>query len=208
MEEYLNKIINIDCMKILPELPDRSIDLILTDFPYGVDIDYGETYIDSKENLKELIKKVMPEILRVSKRALITCGQSNITYYPQPKWVLAWVNPAGANRNPWGFTCWQPILCYGKDPFLENRMGSRQDIIIHNEQTKKLGHPCAKPIKLWEKLLVRGSVNEDDIILDPFAGAGTTCVAAQRLHRKFIGIEINEGYCQIARRRLMQKPLL
>jgi len=195
-------------MEILPELPDDSIDLVLTDFPYGVDVDYGGTYIDNKENLKELIKNVMPEILRVSKRALITCGQSNITYYPQPKWVMAWINSAGANHNPWGFTCWHPILCYGKDPYLANGMGSRQDIIIHNEQSEKWEHPCPKPMNLWEELLVRGSVREGDIILDPFLGSGSTAVAAQRLHRKFIGIEINGGFCRLARRRLRQKPLI
>jgi site-specific DNA-methyltransferase (adenine-specific) len=204
----VNKIYNEDCLETMKRMPDKSIDLVLTDFPYGVNYEY-DTWIDTEENLNELIKKVMPEILRISKRAIITCGHTNMWKYPQPKWIMAWVNPAGNNRNSWGFTCWQPILCYGKDPYLENCLGARQDIIIHNESSEKwIQHSCPKPINFWKKLLLRGSVKETDLIYDPFMGSGTTALACKELKRNFIGSEISKDYCEIAKQRLRQEILL
>ena len=72
-----------------------------------------------------------------------------------------------------------------------------------NERWK---HPTQKPLRIIEKLLKTHS-NENDIILDPFLGSGTTAVAAQYLKRNFIGIEINPEYCKIAEQRLSQKTL-
>lgn len=208
LDEMINKVIQGDCLEVMKQIPDKSIDLILTDYPYGINESY-DCYDDTKENLKKLIDTTMPEILRIGKRVLLTCGTSQQWLYPQPKWVLAWVIKAGTGMSPWGFTCWQPILAYGKDPYLENCMGSRSDVIEHTESSGDFGHPCAKPLKFWKKLLQRGSVKETDIILDPFLGSGTTAVACKQLGRKFIGIEISEKYCEIARKRLdyTEKPL-
>jgi len=198
----VNKIICGDCLEVMKGMPDKSVDLCLTDFPYGVGYSY-DIYDDTEENLIQLINAAMPEILRICKRAIITCGQTNMWKYPEPKWVMAWINSAGANRNSWGFTCWQPILCYGKDPYLANRMGARQDVFIHNERSVKgLGHSCPKPIKFWEKLLLRGSVKEEDIILDPFLGIGTTAMVCKEFKRRYIGIELSPEYCKMAKRRL------
>ncbi len=107
--------------------------------------------------------------------------------------------------NPWGFTCWQPILVYGKDPFLEKSLGSRPDIIEHSETALNLGHPCPKPENFWRKLMARCSVDQTDSILDPFMGSGTTLRAAKDLGRKAIGIEIEERYCEIAAKRMAQE---
>ena len=62
-------------------------------------------------------------------------------------------------------------------------------------------HPTVKPIKLMSYLITLGS-REGDIILDPFVGSGTTCISANILNRKWIGIEINNEYCKIASARL------
>ena len=152
-KDAINQVVCGDCIELMKLIPDNSIDLCLTDFPYGVNLEY-DNYIDTQENLKDLIKEAMPEILRISKRTLITCGQDNIWLYPKSDWILAWVNSAGANQNRWGFTCWQPILAYGKDVFRENCLGARPDIIIHNEQSEQFDHICPKPIGFWKKLLL------------------------------------------------------
>ncbi|HOM61567.1 MAG TPA: site-specific DNA-methyltransferase [Anaerohalosphaeraceae bacterium] len=63
-------------------------------------------------------------------------------------------------------------------------------------------HPTEKPLDLLERIIQIGS-KEDDVILDPFLGSGTTGVAARKLKRKFIGIEIDENYCRIAHERII-----
>jgi DNA modification methylase len=195
-----------DCLTVLPKIPDKAIDLVLTDPPYGIGCQYGQ-FIDTPDNVKMLVKKSIPICITKSKRVALTCGTRQITFYPESDWILCWFNRAGAGMNPWGFTCWQPILVYGKDPYLENSLGSRPDFIEHCESSEKNGHPCPKPIFFWEKLLARTSVKNSDIILDPFLGSGTTAVAAKQLGRRFIGIEIEEKYCQIAVERLRQEVL-
>lgn len=67
---------------------------------------------------------------------------------------------------------------------------------------KKFGkHPTQKPVKLMEHF-IRLLSNENEVVLDPFLGSGTSAVAAKKLNRNFIGIEINEEYCEIARKRI------
>ena len=193
-----------DCRDILPNLP--KVDLVLTDPPYGNNTEYDQ-YNDTKENLRELISDVFTEINRISNLTAITCGVGNMFLYPEPRWVMAWMTPAGSGSGPFGFCTWQPILCYGKDPYLSNGLGRRADSFIHTESSKKLGHPCAKPIVLWEKVMLRFSVRDTDIVLDPFMGSGTTLVASKNLGRKATGIDISEKYCEIAAQRLFQEVL-
>ncbi len=195
-----------DCRDILPLIPDKSIDLVLTDPPYGVGLDYA-SFNDTPEEVRGLVKVVIPECIRIAKRVLLTCGTRQQGFYPSPDWVLCWLNRAGSYPNPWGFTCWQPILAYGKDPYLENRMRSRSDVIEHNETAPRLDHPCPKPVNFWKKLITRGSVLSTDIILDPLLGSGTTVMAAKHLNRKCIGIEIEEKYCEIAAKRCSQSVM-
>ncbi len=194
-----------DCREILPLL-DVKVDLVLTDFPYGNDTSYG-IYLDTLDNLRMLINTVMPQILQKSQRTLITCGVGNIYKYPEPDWILAWATPADSGSGKWGFCCWQPILAYGADPYLANGLGRRPDLFIKTETTKVLTHPCAKPIDLWQMILLRGSVKETDLICDPLMGSGSTLTAAKKQGRKCIGIEIEEKYCEIAVKRLAQEVM-
>jgi site-specific DNA-methyltransferase (adenine-specific) len=85
-----------------------------------------------------------------------------------------------------------------------------RSVIYHNTAGMNEGyreHLCPKPTKLVASLV--GAYSKDtDLILDPFAGSGTTLVAAKQLGRKAIGIEISEAYCAIAKKRLSQEYLL
>jgi site-specific DNA-methyltransferase (adenine-specific) len=69
------------------------------------------------------------------------------------------------------------------------------------------GHPCPKPLQVWERLINRGTVKYGNLILDPFLGSGTTAVASKILGRKCIGIEISEKYCEIAAKRCSQSVM-
>jgi len=111
-----------DCREIMPQFADKDFNLVLTDFPYGNETDY-QNYEDTEANLKQLVNDVMPEVLRIGERSLITCGVANIQLYPKPQWILSWVTPAGNGSGKWGFCCWQPILAYGADPYLQNGLG-------------------------------------------------------------------------------------
>jgi len=193
-----------DCRDILPHLP--KVDLVLTDPPYGIGKVYGE-YIDTDANLLHIIQSVMPMLFIVSKRIVITPGVNNVSIYPKPDWILAWVYGTTNTYGGWGFSSWQPILAYGKDPYLQNGMGARMDIIYDSKTPAKNEHPCPKPETFTRKLLLRASALSSDTILDPFMGSGTTLVAAKQLGRKAIGIEIEKKYCDIAIDRLRQEVL-
>jgi site-specific DNA-methyltransferase (adenine-specific) len=196
-------IINDNCMNVLPELADKSVDLCLTDFPYANGTEY-DGYEDTQENLKKLIDAVMPEILRVSKVALIAVGIGNMWLYPRPRWVLSWHwTHTQSGSSWWGFNNWQPVLAYGPDPYLANRLGRRQDSMGgFPSPRERLDYPCPKPIQPWEWFLLRGSVSDHDLILDPLMGSGTTLIVAKKHGRRCIGIDISEKYCELARNRL------
>ena len=197
-----------DCRLVLPSIPDKSIDLVLTDFPYANNTEYGE-YEDTPSNLRELISKIFPELLRLAPLIAATCGIPNTHFYPAPTWILAWyIGQAGHISTPWGFNCWLPILVWGKDPYLAHGLGRRTDVIVREgEPNNNLKHPTVKPEKTWSKLIIRLSPESGELILDPFLGSGTTAYCAKKLNRKCIGIEIEEKYCEVAKKRLAQSVM-
>lgn len=160
------------------------------------------TYQDTRESLEKLVPAFMQECLRVSDKVIVTPGVANIYLYPKYTWILSWVNMAGVGSTSWGFSCWQPILVYGKDPFLATGKGRRADTFIQKlNQVSEVNHPCPKPDNVMRWIVDR-TVFEGDTILDPFMGSGTTGVACVQTGRNFIGIEIDEGYFKIAEKRI------
>ncbi len=177
---------------------------MLTDPPYGNGTDY-QSYSDTPENLAGLIASAFPLFRYVSDVSLITPGIANVWKWPQSDWILAWYSPAGESASKWGFGCWQPVLAYGKNPYLARGLGRRPDAFVFDRPSPKYGHPCSKPIEVISRLIQLGSIS--GTILDPFMGSGTTLRAAKDLGRKAIGIEIEERYCEIAARRMEQEVL-
>jgi len=194
-----------DCLEVMKDIPDGSVDAVITDPPYGNETQY-ESYVDTKDNLIKLIDGFMPIVFRVTNRALITCGVANIQRYPQVDWILSWTTAAGTGSSKWGFCCWQPILAYGKDPFLSSGKGRRPDTFVFGKPSDKFMHPCPKPIEVMKWIIERGTF-EGDTILDPFMGSGTTGVACVQTGRRFIGIELNKEYFEIAKNRIAEAQL-
>lgn len=197
-----------DCREVLPDL---AADVILTDLPYGVGVDY-DGYEDSQDNLGRLVADVLPMMREAAPVVALTCGIGNWWRYPEPTWVLCWyMANACSSTGKWGFNQWQPVIVYGTDPYLRRGMGRRPDVIItaapNNGADKRHGHPCPKPIEAWRKVSLRLSPSESDIVLDPFLGSGSTLVAAKYAGRRCIGIEQSERYCDIAANRLSQEVL-
>lgn len=182
--------------------------LCLTDPPYGLGDTNSEKndyvdYDDTPENLRALISGFFPLAQSLSAVVVLTPGNMNARLYPAPKWTMAWFTPAGVGRGPWGFCCWQPILCYGKDPKLAKGKGGHPDAIVHTEAAEKLGHPCTKPINFWRWLMERTS-ELGELIYEPFSGSGTTIIAAEQTGRICYAMELSPAYVDVAVRRWQQ----
>lgn len=172
-----------DCREWMP-----AADVIVTDPPYG-----GAPYGPEVDEWLPLARSIGP--------VATFCGVRYIWRYPEPTWVLAWARPASVQRNGSlrGFNNWEPILLYGVEALANDLI-----LVPHTAADADFDHPTPKPLRLMTALLGRmpsGSV------LDPFAGSGTTLVAAKSLNRKAIGIEIEERYCEIAAKRCSQEVL-
>ena len=186
-----------DCLEILPTLP--KVDAVITDPQYGVGVDYNNGTTDNEDHV---LNVSIPAICMANaERKALTVGIKNMWIWPRPDHIGSFYYPAGAGCNSWGFTCWQPIFYYGKDPY--GGKGSRPDSFESVEATEKNGHPCPKPIRqmIW---MVNRATLPDETVLDPFMGSGTTGVACMNLGRKFIGIEIEPKYFDIACERIDQ----
>jgi site-specific DNA-methyltransferase (adenine-specific) len=203
---------NADCLNILSFIPNKSIDLCLTD-PFYNCVNIGpnkKTYINHKDNYMreneyiKFCKKWFIKAHKTSRKIIFTPGISNTHFYPKPYWQICWHKPAAVSFNRMGgFNAWEPILCY-----LDNskcvKLG--QDYILCDtlnfSKGYEKGHPCPKPKDLYIKLINIFS-KENDIILDVFAGSGTTGVACIELNRKSILIEKEIEYCKIIKERLI-----
>jgi len=123
--------------------------------------------------------------------------------YPEPEDIGGMFVQFGGGLGRWGFSSINPILYYGKDPYLAKGMGCRPNSWMVTDTAEKNGHPCPKPINFMLKIVNRVSW-KDETILDPFMGSGTTGVACMNLGRKFIGIEIEPKYFDIACKRIRE----
>lgn len=209
-DDFINKVICGDCLKVLPLIPDGAVDAVITDPPYGVGLGEiqsrinksGYAIADTEEYVQQVAVKIITKSIEKFERVLLTPGTRCAFMYPRPREIGGVFCPAGAGLGRWGFTMIHPILYYGSDPYNQTKPnGFRSTAIV-----EKNGHPCPKPIEWMRWLVDRGS-EIGDIILDPFAGSGTTLVAAKQLGRRYIGIEISPEYCKIAEDRLRQGEL-
>ena len=184
---------NADCLIKMKDIPDKSIDLVLTDPPYGVN--YENSKWDSWLGLDwfNLAKEKCNNIA-------FTCGHKLMYKYPEPDCIAIAVRLGSIQlqKKGGGFSHWEPILIYGDK--LPN-----PDVCKINANTGLgyLEHPCPKSEQLYRWLVEKLS-EEGQTILDPFMGSGTTGVAAKELGRSFIGIEIDKGYYEIAQKRIAQ----
>jgi len=184
-----------DCREILPLIPDKSIDLVLTDPPYGIDkADWDVEFI-------------LPEIIPADIMGLMP-GVWNILKCPQKigglsyRWQIIAHLVNGMTRGAIGFGNYIPCLVYARDNIsLYHKSTDCKDFVVGVEE--KPNHPSPKPERPIAWFIERLS-NSGNTILDPFLGSGTTAYCAKKLNRKCIGIEIEEKYCEIAAKRCSQ----
>lgn len=197
------KLYNADCLDVLKTIPDKSIDLTLTDPPYGINLKYSD-YDDTEDNWYSLIAKVLPEIMRVSKMVIMpSCQIKRLKWfyvnYP-PDWIICWYKGSTGHNSYIGFNDWEPHLVYGK---------RKNQLYMHDYfQTKAspkkntFNHPCPKPIEWADWIIERVMRDEKITVFDPFTGSGTVGLSALKNNCDFIGCEISEEYCDIAVKRI------
>ena len=194
-----------DCLKVMKGIPDNAVDLILTDPPYGIGVDYGETYDDTMDNWYELIGNFLPSALRISKMMILpACSMRNLEWFYQkcpPDWLICWYKGSPGHLAYIGFNDWEAHLVYGKIKGLQ-----MHDFFYAQPNTKKdeIGHPCPKPLA-WATWLIERATKKGDIVFDPFLGSGTTLKACRHLDRIGIGTEINPDYEPIIEKRSLSK---
>lgn len=206
-----------DCIDLLPKIPDGSINSIITDPPYFL----GMTHNGQKGCFNDLAickpfyQKLFTEYKRVLKPdgcVYFFCDwRSYAFYYPimngilGVKNMLVWDKKSG----PGNFYNYQhELILFTTKRNALNVKGSYNiitGILSFSNGAKKTNgekiHPTQKPIELIEKF-IRDSTDSGDTVLDSFAGSGTTGVACINTGRRFIGIELDDQYFDIAKQRI------
>lgn len=185
-----------DCREILPSL--EKVDVIVTDPPYGIGFKY-ENDDDSRDGYEEFCEEWFSIATSVCPNFAISVGPQNVANWAKIKaWrhMVAWSKPNSIGRSPIGFCKWEPVLIYGK-------VGTaRADLFRASIKVDPFaaGHPCPKPVE-WAIECIK-YFDYAEVIADPFMGSGTTGVAAVQMGRRFIGIEREPKYFDIACKRI------
>ena len=198
-----------DCLIEMKKIPDKSIDLVLTDPPYGINShsknasrsklaiakDYGNCEWD-----KEIPKKeIFDEMFRISKNQIIFGGNYFIEYlFNSPCWIF-WDKDNGNSDFADGELAWTSFRSSVRK-IKWRWAGMLQENMKHKDIRV---HPTQKPVGVMKWIIEKYS-EDNQTIIDPFMGSGTTGVACKELGRNFIGIEIDKGYYEIAQKRIAQ----
>lgn len=215
-----------DCLELLTDIPDNSIDLVVTDPPYKIETQGAGIYKQAdKQYVKELNgmkdgfdEIVLDEICRVLKKINVYffCSQKQIipllNYFVKGKkcnWnIMCWhkTNPVPACGNKY-LTDTEFILFFrekGVKVYGEFKTKFTYYVTPLNQKDKKAyGHPTIKPLNIVENLIINSS-QQGDTILDPFMGTGTVGVGCKLHNRNFYGIELERQYIDIAEKRIRE----
>lgn len=248
LDKYINDIVRGDCIKIMKNIPDDSVDITFADPPFNLKKKYNG-YKDNREfdTYLKWCKQWISEMVRITKPT------GSIFVHNIPKWLthyasflneiacfkhwIAWDAPSapmGKSLQPshYGILYYVNDLkeckyyeiryphkrCRKCNYLLKDYGGKKGELhpfgplisdvwtdihrIKHNKYRDE--HPCQLPVHLLERLILM-STDEGDLVLDPFIGTGTTAIAAKKLGRKYIGIDIDEEYVNITKNKLSKE---
>lgn len=213
-QDDLVTLIHADCRSVMPY---QNEGVVVTDPPFNI----GYHYANHKDSMK--IDEYQ-EMLRTTCRL-----PSVVVHYPEqlcalswtlekiPTRIVAWIYPSNTGRQ-WRGIAWfgiTPDFKRGGQPY-KNPTDKRVKKLIaagrqcrlydwwevnqvKNVNKDKTAHPCQMPIKVMTNII---SITDCKLVIDPFAGAGTTLLAAKKLGIQSIGIETDESYCEIIAKRL------
>jgi len=221
----MNNLILDNCFEALKKIPDNSIDLILTDPPYGIgyklnlgklgeikndnpgDIDFNKFFNECHRVLKDKGSLYLFGRCDFFIRIANEIQNSNLKYMHELLWVKGDMGSGNINifgqihENLIGLSKGSPkksqqILIDG-----ELKMRSKAAYWGKISTKEYCGHPTQKPVGLCSYIIENRTV-ENETVLDPFAGSGSTLVAAKILNRNWIGIELDPKFYEIAKNRI------
>lgn len=226
MEPYyktdLTTIYNGDCLEVMDYLIEQGIkfDAIITDPPYGMNYDRHikekkHDKIKNDTSLKWLPYTLdkMDKLLKNNTPIFMFCSYHNIDIFKREfekvfklRNILVWDKKGmgmGDLKTTFGAT--YELVLYGNKGRVELK-GERERDVIYSTRSGNNLHPTQKPEDIIQYMLNK-TTNKNNLILDAFAGSFTTCVAAEQLNRRSIGIELEKKYCDIGIKRLSNLQL-
>lgn len=218
----MNEIKNIGCIEGLKQLEPKSVDLIITDPPYNIGVNYGKYSNDKKKDYGGWCLKWIKQCEGVLKDR----GSFYVIHYPENaadilllagrhtkfrlrRW-LSWHYPTNIGHSKKNWTkSHRAVLFFTKEQPYKFNLKEGDEILdfleinlVKNTSKEKVqGFPNQIPEKLVS-LLIELSSDEGDLVLDPFAGSGTTLACAKRMKRNYLGFEINPDYVKLINDRL------
>ena len=200
-----------DCLEVLPTLADKSVDLVLTDPPYGIKINRRAKLVGTATHRsrkatahgwddKPPDPRVWPEIFRVSHNQVVFGANYFWEQFYSSQCYIVWDKRGDLPEVPFCPTefAWTSFV---KEP--SKRYVIRNHGFIRDSKDPRTGHPTQKPTELLARIL-EDFTRPGDLVLDPFMGSGSTGVACLNTGRRFIGIEKDAAYFDIARQRIEQ----
>lgn len=220
-----NVIYNEDCLEGLKKLPDKSIDLIVTDPPYRLENQGGgfyakntstkRVYLDSLKSIKccefdpiEFLETLKPKMKKFY--GYFFCNKTLVKDYIE--WamknkynydilVMAKSNPIPSYNNHHLSDLEYIVMIREKGTYFSKHKNIDDFRKFYITSCRKGIHPAEKPVDLIERF-IKVSPKENDIVLDPFMGSGTTALAAKKLNRRYIGYELDHTYYETCLLRL------
>ncbi|MBS3099292.1 ParB N-terminal domain-containing protein [Candidatus Pacearchaeota archaeon] len=207
-----------DCLEQLDKVKDNSVACLIIDHPYGIDFQsnfklakHDKIIQDNEEAFSLLdnsLKKVQPKMLKNSHTYIFTHWKvfefvkPIIEKYFEVKNTLIW------NKNNWSMGDLEGNYAEKYEMIIFATQGNRKLLgnkrpinVLDFERTNNSNHPTEKPVNLLKEL-IKNSTVEGELVLDYFAGSGSTLVASKETNRKFVGIEKDKNYVNVIKGRL------
>ena len=216
-----NKIHNMDCLEGLKQMEDNSVDLIVTDPPYG--IDYQSARRTESERFEKIENDDIPKTVFLKDCFKLLKEESAIYLFTRwdvyPLWLksmkevgfiikncIVWDRMVhGLGDLTGSYAPQHDFIIFATKGRHILKNGRPKDIMkVKRPDVDKMIHPTEKPTALIRQL-IKNSSNKEDLVLDPFMGSGSTAKSCVELERNYIGFELSEKYCKVANKRLAQK---